>query len=130
MSDSTSDTEHEEFTGSISYSRHPDWADVKPIPQDEGPSPVVKIAYTDRFSETFDYVRACMHANEMSERALALTADACEQNPANYTVWCYRRQILKHLGSDLDEELRFIGEMIKRNPKNYQVNPKKKRKHR
>lgn len=121
MSESTSDSEHDETTFHISYSKHPDWSDLQPIPQDDGPNPVVKIAYTDRFRETFDYVRACMNANEMSERALTLTADACDQNPANYTVWCYRRQILKHLGSNLDEELKFIGDMIKQNPKNYQV---------
>jgi len=91
------------------------------VKQDDGPNPVVRIAYSDQFSETFDYIRACMQSNEMSERALDLTKDGCELNPANYTVWCYRRQLLFHLGSDLNEELAFVGRMIREHPKNYQV---------
>ena len=121
MSDSGSDNESDDHCQQLEYSRRPEWSDVTPIEQDEGPNPVVRIAYTDRFRETFDYIRACMQVNEMSERALALTKDACELNPANYTVWCYRRQLLYHLGTDLHEELSFIGQMIRRNPKNYQV---------
>ena len=103
------------------YSQRPEWADVKPIEQDDGSNAVVRIAYSDRFRETFDYVRACMQTNEVSERALELTKDACQLNPANYTVWCYRRKLLNELKSDLNEELAFIGRMIKENTKNYQV---------
>ena len=122
MSNTESDNEYEDVPSHIPYSHRPDWSDVKPIEQDDGPHPVVKIAYSDRFCETFDYIRACMKSNEMSERALELTKDACQLNPANYTVWCYRRQLLKHLNSDLHEELSFIEHMIRDNPKNYQVN--------
>ena len=122
MSRSNSDDELDEPSQPwVPYSKRPNWADVKPIKQDDGPNPVVRIAYSERFSTIFDYIRACMHANEMSQRALDLTKDACEVNPANYTVWCYRRQILEHLRSNLKEELTFIGQIIKRNPKNYQV---------
>lgn len=31
----------------IFYRDRPDWKDLTPIPQDDGPHPVVKIAYTD-----------------------------------------------------------------------------------
>lgn len=121
MSSSDSDTESESYSNQLPYSHRPEWSDVVPIEQDDGPNPVVKIAYSDRFRETYDYVRACMQSNEMSERTLELTKTACQLNPANYTVWCYRRQILDHLKSDLNEELTFIGQMIQENPKNYQV---------
>lgn len=121
MSQSESDDESERAATTLPYAARPEWSDVRSIAQDDGPNAVVRIAYSDRFRETFDYVRACMHANEMSERALELTKDACRLNPANYTVWCYRRKLLYHLGADLNVELTFIGQMIQDSPKNYQV---------
>ncbi len=30
----------------IMYSTRPEWSDVKPIKQDDGPDPIVKIAYS------------------------------------------------------------------------------------
>lgn len=42
-------------------------------------------------------------------------------NPANYTVWQFRREILKALGKDLKEELKYIDKIVKYNSKNYQV---------
>jgi protein farnesyltransferase/geranylgeranyltransferase type-1 subunit alpha len=121
MSDSTSDSETQSSLNYVPYVDRPEWSDIVPIRQDDGPNPVVRIAYTERFSETFDYLRACMQTNELSNRALALTTDACRLNPANYTVWCYRRQLLDYLESNLNDEIEFIGQMIDNHPKNYQV---------
>ncbi|OWM67429.1 hypothetical protein CDL15_Pgr019889 [Punica granatum] len=64
----------------------PEWADVAPLPQDDGPNPVVTIAYKDDFRETMDYFRAVFRANELSPRSLALTSLAISFNAGNYTV--------------------------------------------
>lgn len=52
---------------------------------------------------------------------MALTEDCIWLNPANYTVWLYRREILKALEKNLYEELKYTARMIKYNSKNYQV---------
>lgn len=70
----------------IPFSRRPEWSDVRPVPQDDGPHPVVPIAYRDEFRETMDYFRAIYVADERSSRALDLTTEAIGMNPGNYTV--------------------------------------------
>ncbi|XP_033607812.1 protein farnesyltransferase/geranylgeranyltransferase type-1 subunit alpha isoform X2 [Cryptotermes secundus] len=74
-----------------------------------------------RIQDIYDYFRAVLKSCEKSERALQLTKDALDLNPANYTVWQYRREILKHLNKDLIPELHYVKEVIEDNPKNYQV---------
>ncbi|XP_063699477.1 protein farnesyltransferase/geranylgeranyltransferase type-1 subunit alpha [Culicoides brevitarsis] len=105
----------------VMYCNREDWSDVTPIPQDDGPNSVVKIMYSDKFVDVYDYFRAVVHAKEYSLRALGLTEDALRLNAANYSVWHYRRDILKALDLDLYEELNYVEEVIIDNPKNYQV---------
>jgi len=103
------------------YKDREDWRDVVPIPQNDGPVPVVMIAYSDRFKDVHDYFRAVLKSGEKSQRVLDLTEDALEMNPANYTVWHYRREVIKAIGADIKEELAYSREMIEEHPKNYQV---------
>jgi hypothetical protein len=70
----------------LRLSQDPEWADVTPIPQDDGPNPLVPIAYKPDFIETMGYFRAVYKANEFSPRALQLTHQAILLNPGNYTV--------------------------------------------
>lgn len=105
----------------VPYSERPDWSDVKPLPQNDGPNPVVRIAYTDRFRDVYDYFRAVLKSGEKSSRVLDLTEDALELNPANYTVWHYRREVLKYIKSDIKKELQYCRDIIEEHPKNYQV---------
>lgn len=69
----------------------------------------------------FSYLRAVIAKQEKSHRALKLTHDAATLNAANYTVWQYRRDLIKALNCDLYDELDYIEAIIQDNPKNYQV---------
>jgi protein farnesyltransferase/geranylgeranyltransferase type-1 subunit alpha len=72
----------------IDYEHTPEWADVVPIPQNEGSAyPLAAIAYSDEYSQAMSYLRAVMAANEKSERVLQLTEHIIKLNPAHYTVW-------------------------------------------
>ncbi|KAL0919138.1 hypothetical protein M5K25_011213 [Dendrobium thyrsiflorum] len=105
----------------VPFSRRPEWSDVKPVPQDDGPNPVVPIAYRDDFRETMDYFRAVFLSGERSQRALNLTAEAISMNPGNYTVWYFRRLVLEAVNADLNDEMEYVNSVASSNSKNYQI---------
>ncbi|XP_052207382.1 protein farnesyltransferase/geranylgeranyltransferase type-1 subunit alpha [Diospyros lotus] len=116
-----SSSSEEEQDRRVPFSRRPEWSDVTPVPQDDGPNPVVPIAYREDFAETMDYFRGVYLADERSPRSLQLTAEAISMNPGNYTVWQFRRLILKALNADLHDELDFVERIADNNSKNYQI---------
>lgn len=105
----------------MALSQDPEWADVVPIPQDDGPEPIVPIVYPRGFVEVHDYFRAILKSNEKSERALKLTERALAFNAANYTAWTFRRQCLVALKADLTKELVWSADLALATPKNYQL---------
>lgn len=129
------------MTDFVPFHQRPEWTDVKPVAQDDGPKPVCQIAYSNqcishlasfllllviflmklKVRETMDYFRAILQLDERSERALQLTAEVIALNPANYTAWHFRRQQILSLGKDVNEEVSFCDEIAVDNPKNYQV---------
>ncbi|XP_020089436.1 protein farnesyltransferase/geranylgeranyltransferase type-1 subunit alpha [Ananas comosus] len=119
---SSSSSSDDELGGArIPIGQRPEWSDVRPVPQDEGPRPVVAIAYSGEFRETMDYFRAVYLAGERSPRALDLTGEAIEMNPGNYTIWHFRRLVLEALNVDLLKEREFVDHTASHNSKNYQI---------
>jgi protein farnesyltransferase/geranylgeranyltransferase type-1 subunit alpha len=115
---SDSDTEENEW---IPFSKRPEWNDVSPVTQDEGPNPVCPIKYSPQFLETMNYFRAILQRDERSERAFDLTSEVIQLNAANYTVWYFRRLLLTALNINLTQELEFITKIGRKTPKNYQI---------
>ena len=100
------------------------FSDIVPVPQDDGPRPVVLINYDPTFRATMDIFRAVLKRDELSARALALTADVIDLNAANYTAWHFRRRCLQAIGSDgsvYRAELEYVSGIAGDNPKNYQI---------
>lgn len=104
------------------------FADVEPVPQDDGPSPVCQIDYSVAFITAFDMFRAILKKDERSDRSLRLTWLCLTLNPANYTVWHFRRLCLQALSvgdtTDLERiapDLQMAVGLGGGNPKNYQL---------
>lgn len=102
------------------YGERPGWEDLKPFPVDPNHE-VLKIDYSFQFKNVHDYFRAIFRKNELSERALSITSECILLNPANSTMWSYRRKVLTHLKSDLTQEKKFVSSVILQSSKNYQV---------
>lgn len=91
-----------------------------------------RIVYTDEAEISFGYFYAIHQAKEYSDRSLQLTALCLKLNPANYTVWHFRRRCLFALCErskggvedsvkTIQKELDDVSNMAGSNPKNYQI---------
>ncbi|CAK9292537.1 unnamed protein product [Gordionus sp. m RMFG-2023] len=103
------------------YRDRKDWEDVRPLSQNTDDINVVSIQYSEKFKDAYDYLRALLVKNEISKRSLYLTRDCVLLNPANYTVWHYRRKLLIGLNEDWEKELEFTAYLLENNSKNYQL---------
>ncbi|KAF3934044.1 hypothetical protein ABW19_dt0203180 [Dactylella cylindrospora] len=121
---------YEDSEDELDYSNDPIWADVTPIPQDDGPEPLAQIAYTSDYTLAMSYLRAVMAANDHSLRVINLTADIIEMNPAHYTVWGYRFKTMAALDEEgklsddkwtWRKELDWVQGIATRYEKNYQI---------
>lgn len=105
------------------------FGDVKPIAQDDGPEPVVRIAYAPDFEVAMGYFRRVLVDGEFSKRSLLLSAEVIGHNAANYTAWQYRRRCIREMhaastpaaDAQWAAELLYSTEQCLGNMKNYQV---------
>lgn len=62
-----------------------------------------------------------MAVKEHTPRCLRLTEHIIDMNPAHYTVWLYRFDIVKALGIPIAEELEWLNDVSLEHLKNYQI---------
>lgn len=114
-----------------------DWTDVTPVYEDVTKGKLAAIAYDPDYKEAMAYLRAVMSCSEISERALALTKAIILDNPAHYSVWDYRFEIVKQIGNkvfdytqvglvkghppQIGEDGEWLNELTLDIPKNYQI---------
>ncbi|KAI0810599.1 prenyltransferase alpha subunit [Xylaria sp. FL0064] len=103
------------------YANDPEWDDVVPIPQDEPEGALAAIAYADDYAEAMAYLRAVMVVKEHTPRCLRLTEHIIDMNPAHYTVWLYRFEIVKALNIPIPDELDWLNDVSLEHLKNYQI---------
>ncbi|KZP00556.1 protein prenylyltransferase, partial [Calocera viscosa TUFC12733] len=113
----------------VLFRDRPEWSDVTPIAQDDGPTPLAPILYSDKWAshqpsfatDATSYFRAVYVAKEYSPRVLDLTLEIIKQNASHYTVWQYRHRTLLALNSPLTQELHLLSKLLPTHLKSYQA---------
>lgn len=107
--------------------------DIIPIQQDEGPNPVARIDYSSEYVALMNTFRGIVSIGERSRRVYNLIERILDHNAANYTLWHYRRDIIRFLmdeyvnktsilsTTNIIEEIIFMDKFSYDNPKNYQI---------
>lgn len=70
MTDSSSDCTYEEDY--VLYKNRPQWKDVTPVPQDDGPNPVVAIAYSEQCKPNLHYAILLVHSDRSTTRIISI----------------------------------------------------------
>lgn len=78
-----------------------DWSDIIPSPIPQNTQYLAQIAYAPEFTEAMSIFRAVHAEREVSERVIALTTAIIEMNPAHYSVWDYRFEVVSEIGNDV-----------------------------
>ncbi|CCK71436.1 bifunctional protein farnesyltransferase/protein geranylgeranyltransferase KNAG_0H00200 [Huiozyma naganishii CBS 8797] len=100
-----------------------DYADVEPLPIVTGlKDELCQIMYSEEYKQLMGLMRAFLSSNELTPRAMRLTARVIAVAPAFYTAWNYRFNIVVAIAKDrLDQEFQWLDEVTLNNPKNYQI---------
>lgn len=87
------------------------------------PEKSAPIEYENDFLWISALFRILLKRKEYSERAMTVSLAAIRNNPADYSCWDLRRQILLHNSQQVSfqQELELCSELCLENPKNYQV---------
>eukprot|EP01063_Lacrimia_lanifica_P026417 TRINITY_DN3555_c0_g3_i1.p1 TRINITY_DN3555_c0_g3~~TRINITY_DN3555_c0_g3_i1.p1 ORF type:complete len:336 (+),score=126.88 TRINITY_DN3555_c0_g3_i1:65-1072(+) len=116
MSDSSSDSEDIRL-----FCEKEEYSDVAPLPQADAADPVVAINYSEEFADCHGYLRAFLASGEKSARVLEVTSACIRNNPANYTAWKHRRDVLLAIKGDIKKELKENAALCSRFAKNFQI---------
>ncbi|KAI1438694.1 prenyltransferase alpha subunit [Xylaria sp. CBS 124048] len=103
------------------YENDPEWDDIVPIPQDDPDGALAAIAYAEDYAEAMAYLRAVMASKEHTTRCLRLTEHIIDMNPAHYTVWLYRFDVVKALNIPIPDEFAWLNNVSLEHLKNYQI---------
>ncbi|OBS67074.1 hypothetical protein A6R68_04381 [Neotoma lepida] len=98
----------------VLYRDRAEWADIDPVPQNDGPNPVVQIIYSEKH---FRRVLLRSLQKDLQEEMNYITA-IIEEQPKNYQVWHHRRVLVEWL-KDPSQELEFIADILNQDAKNY-----------
>ncbi|KAJ3219114.1 hypothetical protein HK099_004808 [Clydaea vesicula] len=82
---------------------------------------VAPIAYPADYKKAMDIFRTITTTNEQSKRTLYLTEFIIRLNPAHYTIWKFRENLVKKGVTEINEELNFTEALGKLHPKSYQI---------
>lgn len=77
--------------------------------------------YSEEYLSTMSSLKQYLETKTYTEEALQVTEEALSLLASHYTAWCFRLDIIKHLGKDLFEELNWCEEVAIANEKNYQI---------
>eukprot|EP00759_Apiculatamorpha_spiralis_P041185 PhF_6_TR39804/c0_g1_i1/m.59193/K05955/FNTA; protein farnesyltransferase/geranylgeranyltransferase type-1 subunit alpha len=98
-----------------------EFTDIPRVPALDTTMAVVHINYTSEFALAMDLFRGILQTQEKSERVLVVLWAILQLNPANYTVWKYRRDTIRAISADIQKELSLVAKLALRTPKNFQI---------